>query len=73
MGTRAAFDRNLLGIRPDLTIEIRADIPDEEDGPMLLHGLKGFQHNRIIVLRQAALRPSAERLEERFAIFRRAS
>jgi putative restriction endonuclease len=35
----AAFDSNLMGIRPDYLIEVRKDVLEEEDGPVLLHGL----------------------------------
>jgi len=31
----AAFDRNFLGLRPDLTVELRPDVLREPDGPML--------------------------------------
>jgi len=36
----AAFDAYFPGIRPDYVIEIRKDLLDEEDGPMLIHGVK---------------------------------
>jgi len=39
----AAFDRNILGITPDLLVDIRSDILEEIDGPMLVHGMQGFQ------------------------------
>jgi len=68
----AAFDGNILGIRPDLRIEIRDDILEEEDGPMLVHGLQGFQNKEILVPRSRELKPSPERLEERYARFRKA-
>jgi putative restriction endonuclease len=69
----AAFDNNIIGIRPDLGIEVRSDVLAEIDGPMLLHGIQGIQGSRIWTPRSAALRPTAERLEERYAEFRRAS
>jgi putative restriction endonuclease len=68
----AAFDRNVLGVRPDLQVEIRTDVLEEEDGPMLQHGLQGFHGRRIEVPRAEALRPSVEFLQERYALFRRA-
>jgi len=68
----AAFDGNILGIRPDLRIEIRDDILKEKDGPMLVHGLQEFQNERILVPRSATLKPSRDRLEERYARFRKA-
>lgn len=36
----AAYDRFILGVRPDYVVEIRHDLLDEIDGPMLEHGLK---------------------------------
>ncbi len=68
----AAFDSDFLGIRPDLVIEIREDILREEDGPMLTHGLQGFQGQSIIVPRSHADRPSADFLAERYSDFRKA-
>ena len=37
----AAFDRLILGVRPDYIIRVRADVLEEADGPMLRHGLQG--------------------------------
>jgi putative restriction endonuclease len=68
----AAFDRNILGVRPDLVIEIREDILKEHDGPMLVHGLQGFQDRSIHVPRPPDLRPDRELLEERYELFRKA-
>jgi len=68
----AAFDGNILGIRPDLRIEIRDDVLEEEDGPMLVHGLQDFQNKEILVPRSLHLKPSPDRLEERYARFRKA-
>ena len=67
----AAFDGNLIGLRPDLRVEIRADILDEEDGPMLLHGLQGFQGVPIGLPRRAELHPDRERVAERYERFRK--
>ena len=39
----AAFDRNILGISPDYQVHIRQDILEEEDGPMLKHGIQEMQ------------------------------
>lgn len=68
----AAFDRFILGVRPDLTVEIRADVLREPDGPMLRHGLQGFQGARIHVPRQPDLRPQRDFVEERYELFRKA-
>ena len=67
-----AFDRHVLGIRPDYHIELRQDILEEEDGPMLRHGLQGFQGKAILLPRRDAERPRGEFLEERYEQFRKA-
>lgn len=69
----AAFDRHILGVRPDLFVDIRDDILREEDGPMLIHGLQEFQGKRVIVPRAESLRPDRELLGERYELFRKAS
>jgi putative restriction endonuclease len=43
----AAFDRNILGITPDLLVDIRSDILEEIDGPVLVHGLQECQAKRF--------------------------
>ena len=56
-----------------MSAEVRLDILREADGPMLRHGLQGFQGVQIETPRAAALKPRAEFLAERYEIFRRAS
>ncbi len=69
----AAFDRHILGIRPDLRVVIRADVLDEVDGPMLIHGLQGFHDQPLGVVPSRHLeRPSPEFLERRWERFRSA-
>ena len=65
----AAFDRHFLTVRPDYVIEVRRSILEEEDGPMLLHGLKGMHGAPIYVPREASLQPDRVRLEARYAAF----
>jgi len=69
----AAFDGFFLGIRPDYVIEVRADILEERDGPMLLHGLQGLHEGTILLPRSTKLRPSPDRLEARYERFVEAS
>ncbi|MGN6600148.1 MAG: HNH endonuclease, partial [Actinomycetes bacterium] len=70
----AAFDANILGVRPDLVVEIRRDLLDEIDGPMLRHGLQERHGQRLMVLPQARQeRPDHKRLELRYEEFRTAS
>jgi putative restriction endonuclease len=68
----AAFDRNILGVRPDLVIEVRADILREVDGPMLKHGLQEIAGVRLNAPQSVHLRPREDFLEERYELFRRA-
>lgn len=46
----AAFDAHILGIRPDHVVEIRADLLEEIDGPMLRHGLQDVHRRKLRVL-----------------------
>jgi putative restriction endonuclease len=68
----AAFDANILGVRPDLVVEVRRDVLDEIDGPMLRHGLQEMQGVRVQVPRIAQARPDRQGLEERYEEFRAA-
>lgn len=68
----AAFDSNILGIRPDLVVEVRRAVLLEEDGPMLRHGLQEANGASLTVPRRKEWRPGAEYLEERFEQFREA-
>jgi putative restriction endonuclease len=66
----AAFDRLLLGVRPDYVIEVRKDILREKDGPMLIHGLQGLHLKPILIPRSAELRPNPDLLDRRYQQFR---
>lgn len=65
----AAFDRFFLSVRPDYTIEIRRDVLQETDGPMLKHGLQGMHGQRIQLPTRMALRPSLDLLGQRHRRF----
>jgi putative restriction endonuclease len=47
----AGYDQKILGIRPDLYVEVRQDILTEIDGPMLQHGLQEIAGMRVPVPR----------------------
>ena len=69
----AAFDRNVIGIRPDLVIEVRGDILEEIDGPMLRYGLQELHgHKLMVVPRSQTDRPKSTFLDERYQLFRSA-
>jgi putative restriction endonuclease len=67
----AAFDADILGVRPDLRVEVRDDVLREADGPMLRHGLQGFDGQLISIPREKALRPNVDFLAERYERFRK--
>ncbi len=64
-----AFDAFFLSIRPDYVIEIRRDVLEEVDGPVLKHALQGLHGASIQLPRRAAHRPDRERLERRHLRF----
>jgi len=68
----AAFDSYIIGVTPDLEVKVRGDVLAEIDGPMLQHGLQGFQNRRIHVPRADNLKPHRDYLAERYDLFRRA-
>jgi len=68
----AAFDRNLLGIRPDFVVEVRSELLREIDGPMLQHGLKEMNGTQLVVPSKRESRPDKDGLEERYEEFRSA-
>lgn len=69
----AAYDVNLLGVRPDLVVEVTPRLLRETDGPMLSHGLQSMQGAKLLVPRDRAAQPDQERLRIRYDEFRSAS
>lgn len=68
----AAFDQNILGVRPDLIVEISLSVLAEIDGPMLVHGLQGFHGSSLTVPLPRRDRPDTILLEERYELFKQA-
>ncbi|MCI0143186.1 HNH endonuclease [Arthrobacter bambusae] len=68
----AAFDFGILGIRPDLVVQIQSGLMHEIDGPMLRHGLQEMHGKRVSVPSAKAERPRADLLERAFERFRQA-
>lgn len=66
----AAYDAGIMGITPDYIVDIRDDILEEVDGPLLEHGLKGLHQGRLMVVpERRAERPDRALLERRYAEF----
>lgn len=68
----AAYDQNIIGIRPDLVVEVQRKVLVEVDGPMLRHGLQAMSGVQISVPRARDAQPDKSRLEERYEEFRAA-
>ena len=69
----AAFDTDIVGVRPDCVIEVRRDVLDEHDGPMLRHGLQQLAGQLLGLPNHRLANPDVNRLEVRYERFRRAS
>ncbi|MGA9853264.1 MAG: HNH endonuclease [Gammaproteobacteria bacterium] len=50
----AAFDRRIIGIRPDYVIEVREDVLKEVDGPMLKYGLQALHNSELLLPSRSA-------------------
>lgn len=69
----AAYDRLIIGIRPDYVVEVHPRVLVEDDGPMLRHGLQSVHQTRLSVPRSPADQPAPELLERRYAAFKKAA
>ena len=56
-----------------MTVDVRLDVLEEIDGPMLQHGLQGLQGIHILEPHAAHLKPNRDFLAERYARFKKAS
>ena len=69
----AAYDANVLGIRPDHVVQIHRRLLDEIDGPMLRHGLQEHHGKPLMrVPTRRSDRPDPDRLTYRYEQFRAA-
>lgn len=70
----AAFDQQFLGIRPDHYVEIRHDLLEEVDGPMLRHGLQELHGKPLMKLpTRRGQHPDRKLLEIAYETFRSAT
>lgn len=65
----AAFDRGILGVRPDYVVQVRGDVLLEVDGPMLRHGLQDVHGWRLELPARLADQPGPDLLARRWAAF----
>lgn len=68
----AAFDHNIIGVRPDMVAEVRLDVLAEVDGPMLEHGIQAVHGRELIVPRKSSWWPDTGGLATRYEEFRQA-
>ena len=67
----SAFDSFILGVTPDYIIQVREDVLDEEDGPMLQYGLKGLHRTKLILPNSKNNWPSQDSLAWKYDRFTR--
>jgi putative restriction endonuclease len=65
----AAFDSFILGVSPDYAIQVREDVLEEADGPMLQYGLQGLHDQRIILPHAKADWPNRDALAWKYERF----
>jgi putative restriction endonuclease len=63
----------LIGVRPNLVVEVAQRVLDDTDGPMLRHGLQEMAGAQLLVPHERTAQPDPERLELRYEQFRAAS
>lgn len=68
----SAYDAFIIGVTPDYIIQVREDVLDEEDGPVLQHGLKELHKTKLILPSLKSHYPSRDALEWKYSRFTRA-
>lgn len=65
----AAYDREFIGISPDLDVHVNSGLLKEKDGPMLQHGIQEMHGVKIDVPKIEEQRPDRELLDFRYKKF----
>jgi len=65
----AAFDQEFFGVRTDYSVEVHPRILEEQDGPILLHGLQNIHGTKIHLPARSRDRPDRDRLNVRYQEF----
>jgi len=68
----AAYDSFIIGVTPEYIIQVRGDVLEEEDGPVLQHGLKELHKTKLILPSSKSHYPSRDALDWRYSRFIRA-
>lgn len=69
----AAYDSFIIGVRPDFQLHVRQDVLEEEDGPILQHGLKNLHNSRILLPGSPVDWPNCEYLDWKYEQFLQAA
>jgi putative restriction endonuclease len=69
----AAYDQLFLGIAPDCIVQVSRRLLDEQDGPMLKHGLQEMHGRSLQLPRSRRAHPDRDRLESKYQRFRDAA
>ncbi len=69
----SAYDSFILGVTPDYVIQVREDILEEEDGPVLQYGLKGLHNIKLTLPSSKDQFPNREALEWKYSRFTNAA
>lgn len=67
----SAYDAFIIGVTPDYVLQVRQDILEEEDGPVLQHALKGLHNSRLMLPSSKSYYPSRDALAWRYSRFAR--
>jgi putative restriction endonuclease len=65
----AAYDAHLIGVSPDYRVEVSQSVLDDDDGPMLQHGLQEIHGWGIQLPKRRAELPDRDLLAQRHAVF----
>lgn len=69
----AAFDHLFVSVTPDYQVRVQPSILNEEDGPMLEHGLKKLEGIEIALPSSSRDRPDREGLAKHYELFLKAA
>jgi len=65
----AAYDSFILGVTPEYIIQVRGDVLEEEDGPILQHGLIELHEEEMLLPRNKRNWPSQQSLAWKYNRF----
>jgi putative restriction endonuclease len=64
-----AYDKDFVGISPEYIVHVNSDLLQEQDGPMLKHGIQEMNGRKLFLPSRAQDQPNTSALEFRFNQF----